>query len=211
MFVLHLRSLPDGSLAKQIYNEQKQKKWPGLASETDVICRSMDIPNCNETNMDKSLYKKLVIEACHRENEKQLRLQAKGKCERLSYEEYGKKEYISKKNISSVRSQFRTRFGLQFFAGNYSRDKRFEKTDWLCKCKESREDEAHLLSGQCSIYGDLTYKYSDLSNDDNLVGLFTDILARREELDRVITPVGGGITNVGANPSVETGISQSRE
>ena len=105
--------------------------------------------------------------------QKIMRDQAKGKCERLQYEDYGKKEYVLKKNISSVRRQFRTRFGLQFFAGNYSHDKRFQKTDWLCKCKESREDEAHLVSGQCSIYGDLTEKYSDLSNDDNLVGLFT--------------------------------------
>ena len=135
--------------------------------------------------MNKSLYKNLVVKACHRENEKYLRLQAKEKFERLTHEDYGKKEYILKKNISSVRKQFRTCFGLQFFAGNYSHDKRFKKTDWLCKCKESREDEAHLVSGQCSIYGDLTYKYSDLSNDDNLVGLFTDILTKREDLDSV--------------------------
>ena len=45
----------------------------------------------------------------------------------------------------------------------------------------SREDEAHLMSGQCTMYGDLTKKYSDLTNNDNLVR-FTDILARREEL-----------------------------
>ena len=67
------------------------------------------------------------------------------------------------------------------------------------------------MSGQCTVYGDLTQKYSDLTNDENLVSLFTEILARREELDRVITPVGGGITNVGANPGRETGISQSRD
>ena len=67
------------------------------------------------------------------------------------------------------------------------------------------------MSGQCTVYGDLTEKYSDLTNDDNLVSLFTEILARREELDRVITPVGGGITNVRANPSLGTGISQSRD
>ena len=160
----------------------------------------MNIQDCNETVQDRSLYKKVVLEACHRANENYLRSQAHGKCERMGQEEYGKKQYISLKNISSVRNQFRSRFGLQFFAGNYSHDKRFKKTDWLCKCKKSREDEGHLLSGQCTVYGDLTSKYSDLSSDDNLVGLFTEILARREELDRVITPVGGGLTNVGANP-----------
>ena len=78
------------------------------------------------------------------------------------------------------------------------------------KCEESREEESHLLSGQCTVYGDLTLKYSDLTSDDNLVGLFTEILARRDELDRVITPIGGGITNVGANPG-RPEISQSRD
>ena len=209
--VLHIRNLPDDSLAKKVYTEQKQKNWPGLATETAGICRDMKIPDCNDTNQVKSVYKKEVFEACHRENERHLRAQAKGKCERLKEEAYGRKQYISQKNISSVRNQFRTRFGLQFFAGNYSRDKRFKKTDWLCKCLKAREDEAHLLSGRCSVYGDLTSKYSDLSSDDDLVGLFTDILARRDELDRVSTPVGGGITNVGANPGQETRISQSRD
>ena len=209
--VLHIRNLPDDSLAKKVYTEQKQKNWPGLATETAGICRDMKIPDCNDTNQVKSVYKKEVFEACHRENERHLRAQAKGKCEQLKEEAYGRKQYISQKNISSVRNQFRTRFGLQFFAGNYSRDKRFKKTDWLCKCLKAREDEAHLLSGRCSVYGDLTSKYSDLSSDDDLVGLFTDILARRDELDRVSTPVGGGITNVGANPGQQTRISQSRD
>ena len=171
----------------------------------------MNIQNCNTTDLNKSLYKKNVFEACHTQNEKYLRSHAKGKCERLAHEEYGKKQYILNKNISSVRQQFRTRFGLLFFAGNYSHNRRFKKSDWLCKCEMSREDEAHLMSGQCTMYGDLTKKYSDLTNDDNLVSLFTEILARREELDRVITPVGGGITNVRANPSLGTGISQSRD
>jgi hypothetical protein len=209
LLVLHLRSLPNNSLARKIYEEQKLKNWPGLARETEYICKEMNIPSCNEMDQSKSSYKKTVLEACHRQNEKYLRSQAKGKCERIGHEEYGRKQYILSKNISSVRKQFRTRFGLQFFAGSYSHDKRFRKSDWLCKCEESREDEAHLLSGQCTVYGDLTLKYSDLTSDDNLVGLFTEILARRDELDRVITPVGGGITNVGANPGQETGISHS--
>ena len=70
------------------------------------------------------------------------------------------------------------------------------KSHWLCKCKESREEEAHLLSGQCTLYGDLTLKY------DILVGLFTEIVARRA--GGGITPVGGGITKVGANTGEET-------
>ena len=91
LLVLHLRSLPDKSLAKRIYVEQKQKNWPGLALETEIYCREMNIQNCNTTDLNKSLYKKNIFEACHAQNEKYLRSQAKGKCERLAHEEYGKK------------------------------------------------------------------------------------------------------------------------
>ena len=75
-----------------------------------------------------------------------------GKCERINSEEYGKKEYISSKDILSVRQHYRTRFGLQNFAGNYSHDNRFAKTSWLCRCLESREKESHLTSGKCLVF-----------------------------------------------------------
>ena len=106
---------------------------------------------------------------------------AKGKCARILTETYGKKEYIEQKNIHNVCQQFRARYGLQPFAGNYFHDRRFAGSQWFCKC---REEEAHLLSGQCKVYGDLTLQYDDLTNDDNLVNFFRDVLARREELDK---------------------------
>ena len=107
---------------------------------------------------------------------------------------------LQKKTIKSVRQEFRTRFGLLAFAGNYSHDRRFAKSDWLCQCQEAREEELHLLSGQCKVYGDLTHKYSNLTDDNALVDFFQEVLARREELDKELNnPVGGVSTNVGAN------------
>ena len=73
-------------------------------------------------------------------------------------------------------------------------------TGWLCLCLESREGESHLKSGDCKIYGDLTYKYSDLMSDDNLADLFREVLARREHLTKQTNnPVGGENTSVSAN------------
>ena len=103
-----------------------------------------------------------------------------------------KKEYISKKTITSVRIQFRSRFGLQRFAGNYSKDNSFSKSNWLCKCLEYREEETHLTSGLCKVYGDIARRYTDLTEDENLIGLFTEVLERRDLLDRQQNnPVGG--------------------
>ena len=40
------------------------------------------------------------------------------------------------------------------------------------------------MSGQCKVYGDLSRKLSDLTDDDTLVQLFTEVLARRDQLDK---------------------------
>ena len=66
-----------------------------------------------------------------------------------------KKDYSSSKNISSVRDQYRTRYGLQAFAGNYSHSQKYASTNWLCRCKESREEESHIISGKCKVLGTL--------------------------------------------------------
>ena len=178
-----------------IYEEQKTKQWPGLAKEANVICQSLNIE-------DKQSYLKLVTVAIHLENERRLRLLAHGKCERIIGEDYGKKEYISKKNKFSVRQQYRARFGLEKFAGNYSKDVRFASSEWLCRCQEAREEESHLTSGRCTVFGDLRERFGDLHDDENLVQFFHEVLARRDEIDRQKETCDGGVnTIVGANPA----------
>ena len=131
------------------------------------------------------IYRKLVTRACHKENEKRLRNQIKGKqkCKRIEDERYGKKEYTKSKNIHDVRKMYRTRFGMQSFAGNYSHDQRFARTEWLCQCREAREEESHLLSGNCPVYGEIWQKYNNLDDDENLVKFFEEILSLRDELE----------------------------
>ena len=128
-------------------------------------CQSLNIEDCNTSQLDKLGYMKLVTSAIDLENEKRLSLLAYGKCERILGEDYGKKDYISKKNIFSVRQQYRARFGLEKFAGNYSNDRRFSSTEWLCRCEEAREEESHLTSGRCTLFGDLRERFGDLHDD----------------------------------------------
>ena len=127
-----------------------------MAEETAKICLKLGIEDVNLTNKDKNTYLNLFLKACHKSNEEKLRNLATGKCLRISEETYQKREYILYKNIFSARQHYRSRWGMQPFAGNYSHDNRYSKSDWLCLCKESREEESHLLSGECTVYGDLT-------------------------------------------------------
>ena len=72
---------------------------------------------------------------------------------------------------------------MQPFAGNFSHDKRFARSQWLCQCREAREEEQHLLSGSCPVYGDIRARFGDLREDGDLVTFFGAVLERREELE----------------------------
>ena len=147
--ILFIRSLGRESLSRQIYEEQKVNNWPGLARETAQICQKLGIEDVNLTFISKDKYIKLFLAACHQKNEEKLRTLAVGKCSRIKDEVYEKKGYILYKNIYTARQHYRTRWAMHAFAGNYSHDKRFARSNWLCLCLESIEEESHIKSGEC--------------------------------------------------------------
>ena len=131
------------------------------------------------------MYRAKVVKACHTVNEQRLKQQAEGKtkCVRISEEKYGKKKYVSESKIHFVREMYKTRYGMMPFAGNYQRDQRFARTEWLCRCGEAKEEERHLMSGNCEVYGDIVSAYTNLEDDNQLVKFFNEILAKRDELE----------------------------
>ena len=136
------------------------------------------------TKLSAKMYRAKLVQACHKLNEKRLKIQAEGKkkCERINEEIYGKKSYIENSKIHNVREMFKTRYGLLPFAGNYSRDKRFARTDWLCRCGQAKEEEQHLLSGKCEVYGEIRAAYPNFNDDEQLVKFFCEVLAMRDKL-----------------------------
>ena len=90
--------------------------------------------------------------------------------------------YLSENKIEDVRLRFKTRVGLLPFAGNYSNDKKYAKSQWLCRCG-NRENESHIIDGTCSIYNDIWQKYSNLDNDEDLVHFFSEVLERRRKIE----------------------------
>ena len=185
MLVLHMRRLDDKTLARKIYEEQVAKQWPGLAKEAVEICQELCVESVHSTELGSKAYRAIVAKACHKKNEERIRKKAEGKIKwaRIPREEYGKKGYIEKKQLNDVRQTYRTRFSMLPFAGNYSHDRRFANTDWLCQCRIEKENEAHLLSGNCHIYGKIREKYGSFDNDETLVNFFTEILAMRDVLE----------------------------
>ena len=114
-----------------------------------------------------------------------------GKVERIKMEAYGKKEYFEKKRVENVRIQFKARFKMLPFAGNYGKDRKFSHSEWLCKCGEEKEQESHLLAGRCKVYGDIREKYGELEDEEDLVSFFMEVLERREELESLYQDTRG--------------------
>ena len=87
------------------------------------------------------MFRKYVTNGCHKNNEERLREQAEGKakCGRIIKEEYEKNCYVSEKDIEDVRKMYQTRYSLLPFAGYYSNSRKYERTSFLCRCKEARE------------------------------------------------------------------------
>ena len=150
-----------------------------------MICEQLSIESVHTTGLEVKDYRKLVTEACHVANEKRLRDKANDnkKTHRIENEVYNKKEYFQKKKIENVRIQFRARFGMLPFAGNFGHDRKFSHTEWLCFCGEEREQESHLLSGTCRVYGGIRRKYGDLDDDEDLINFFNEVLEKREQLE----------------------------
>ena len=123
-----------------------------MAKETKLICEKLVIEDCNTTCLSENKQRLLLTEAYHEKNKLPLMsLATDVKCARLQKEEYGTAMYYTNTTLEDTQMWFKSRFGLQAFAGNFSHDKRFAKTDWLCRCKVSIEDQDQIVSGLCPV------------------------------------------------------------
>ena len=51
----------------------------------------------------------------------------------------------------------------------------------MCRCDEEKEDQSHIRS--CSVYSDITEKYPNVDDDENLVKYLHEVLTRRDLID----------------------------
>ena len=59
-------------------------------------------------------------------------------------------------------------------------DKEFESSE---KIDEEKEDQSHIRT--CPIYSDITEKYPNVDDDENLVKYLHEVLTRRDLIDDV--------------------------
>ena len=60
IFVNTLKNMQDGTLAKEIFDEQVNRGWPGLAKEATKICQDLELPNIIKERIGKRKWESMV-------------------------------------------------------------------------------------------------------------------------------------------------------
>ena len=60
IFVNTLKNIQDGTLAKEIFDEQVNRGWPGLAKEATKICQDLELPNIIKERIGKRKWESMV-------------------------------------------------------------------------------------------------------------------------------------------------------
>ena len=186
MLIKHIKELEPESLARLMYEEQINNNWPGLALETEEICKELCIENVNTTVKSKAEYSKdlqkavRVIDEVRMKKEmgdehtgmKKMKVMRKSDC--------SLKDYMKTGTLYSARKTWEVRSYMLRVAGNYPGHKKYLATGWQCQAcmQQVREDQDHLVL--CSGYRDLL-EGKDLESDEDLVDFFRKVMARREK------------------------------
>ena len=59
-------------MARRVFEDQGQDNWTGLILETKVLCQELEIEDCMTHVLSKPQYRKLVVQAYHAMNEKNI-------------------------------------------------------------------------------------------------------------------------------------------
>ena len=180
LFVHHILSLPDTAVAKEVDLVQKEKGYPGLASEADAFLQRLDIP-LDPTCFSKAGWKKEILARIHRKNKEellsQIRSYKKLDVEKLSAEEYGAKGYLSSMKVSEARTFFSARSSmLSTVQYNFKNNNAYKANEYKCKCGEL-DTQTNLLT--CRLYSHLREDLNISHSDTDLVRYYQGVIRER--------------------------------
>ena len=178
MFTYHLKNLKDGVLAKDVWKEQLQNDWPGLAREVSQICIELGMEDANETELGKGAFRSLVNKACKEFNDVRLKDDMKDmkKLEGIKSDNCNTKPYLASKSLNEVRSIFRARTNMtEGFKGNF---KNMHNDINCVGCQQVQDTQNHSMV--CPAYTDLR-EGMDFAKDLDMIRFFRLVMERRAE------------------------------
>ena len=195
-FFRHLATLPEGSLAKEVFMKQKHSSLGGLVKELEDHTECLGDP----TLYTKPQWKKKVTEYLLKKNEQELIEKAstykKIDAESWKNERFERKEYFSTLDLEGIRMRMRISGGMvNTIRSNYKQKYRRRNQPISCQsCKsnrnsnesegnvededdEPRDTQIHVLE-ECVAFEDIRALH-DLTSDAGLVNFFSEVVKRR--------------------------------
>ena len=84
--LMRIENHEEDTLCSQIYEEGKSRGWPGLGKDVSDICKTIDIPDVNETLVPKSVVKTAIFN--HRYKEIKTEIDSMNKLEPIRTEDF---------------------------------------------------------------------------------------------------------------------------
>jgi hypothetical protein len=193
MFLHHLSTLPNDTLAREIFEVQKKLNLPGLFQECQEFMMKFDITKVE--NFSPIQWKNLVKNKIEEMNKIDILNQMK-KSKKMKFEEYVTKDfkrqaYLTSLNLSDARMRFKINASMTpTVKMNFPSDEDFASQLWSCsgcgnsdlgyELAGSRDTQQHIMI--CPGYEELR-ENKNLEDDRDLVKYFSQVIKRRKDLD----------------------------
>ena len=168
-----IKSLPDGSLARQIYLEAESRGWPGLGQEVRQICEASGIPDLNKNLIRKTDIQKAIRNSHYKDMMSQF--EGSRKLEDIRHDNFRRLQgYFNDKNLEKARLKFKIRTKmLEKIPGNFKNLYKNQENGLKCKfCpEEMTQNHCIVCPGRVNMRNGM-----DMTNLDHLVEYFTEIL-----------------------------------
>ena len=187
LFLHHLITLPESSLAKQIYDQQKQNNFPGLILECKELMKKYDVEDITEAKSipTKTAWKKMVQSKVKDFYQTELIKEIKEKYSKLEdidteNEKFEPKEYLKELDLSQARIKFKLRSRMIEVKNNFKRGQQNENLE--CQgCQISIDTQDHILF--CPFFSDLRQDL-DLGQDSDLLKYCKEVMEIREKMKK---------------------------
>ena len=185
LFLHHVSTLPENSLAREFFETQKSYHLPGLLTECRDFLIKYEIKNFQ--TYSKQQWKRCIKDCILRENEAELHEKVKTykklDFKDFSSENFAVKDYLRALNMTDARFKFKLRSSMTpTVKMNFKSDAKFAAQLWKCDgCADGQignvDTQLHIL--WCEGYADLRQD-KDLNNDEHLVSYFRSVISRRQ-------------------------------
>ena len=178
LFLLRIKSLEEGSLAKTIHEVAEDKGWPGLGREVRNICQMIGISDLNTRSLRTNEIKQAIAKS-HFDN-MMSQFEGSKKLQDIKMDNFQHfQDYFNDKNLESARMKFRIRTKMvKDIPGNFKNKFKNTSNGLTCSLCPSEMTQNH-----CIICPERVLMRQDLvmTDLDDLVIYFKRILSDKDK------------------------------